>query len=309
MATAFGEADDGPIWQSWHAAWVERTIGAMLVKLVVRTPRKLQEIVSEVLFQAGAGGIEEQDNGRKLLVYAASREDAEGIAERALGLLRDVAPGPNGIALNVEVDESSEWDTEWTQHLRQIALTPRLVIQPEWDDTPAPEGTRRIVYDPQLSFGDGAHATTRLASVALERICSTTPGLRVLDFGSGTGALSFVALLSGASAAYGVDIDPISVSAAQLNAALNGLGERASFALPSARCTAYFDLVVANLEAPTLFGLAADIALRAAGAQRLVLTGFLANRAAEISSAFPAFTVAQTDEADDWALLELVPAP
>jgi ribosomal protein L11 methyltransferase len=282
----------------------------MLVKLVVRTPRKLTEVVSEVLFEAGAGGVEERENGRQLLVYAATREDAEGIAERARELLRDAAPGPSGVTLNVEVDESSDWDTAWTQHLAQVALTPRLVIQPEWDDTPAPDGTRRILYDPKLSFGDGAHATTRLASVALERACLCTPGLRVLDFGSGTGVLSFVALLSGASAAYGVDIDPVSVAAAQRNATLNGLTERAAFAMPSEPQPESVDLVVANLEAPTLLALAADIARRAASAQRLILTGFLANRADEISAAFaPAFTVAHTDHEDDWALLELLPTP
>src|SRR4051812_47291474 len=168
----------------------------MLVKLVVRTPRKLAELVSSVLFEAGAGGIEEQDGSKRLVVYAADREAAEGIAARARALLRDAAPGSNGIALSVEVDESSDWASAWTRHLEQIALTPSLVIQPLWDETPAPAGSQRILFDPKLSFGDGAHATTRLASVALERACRAQSGLSVLDFGSGTGVLAFVALIS-----------------------------------------------------------------------------------------------------------------
>ena len=40
----------------------------MLVKLVVRTPRKLVEIVSSALFEAGAGAIEEQDGSKRLVV-------------------------------------------------------------------------------------------------------------------------------------------------------------------------------------------------------------------------------------------------
>ena len=48
----------------------------MLVKLLVRTPRKLSSIVSSVLFEAGAGGIEEQDDSKRLVVYAADRESA-----------------------------------------------------------------------------------------------------------------------------------------------------------------------------------------------------------------------------------------
>ena len=69
----------------------------MLVKLLVRTPRKLAETVSAALFEAGAGGIEEQDGSKRLVVYAADREAAEGIAARARVILRTLVPGENGI--------------------------------------------------------------------------------------------------------------------------------------------------------------------------------------------------------------------
>jgi len=280
----------------------------MLVKLVVRTPRKLAELVSSVLFQAGAGGIEERENSKQLVVYAADRETAEGIAERARALLREAAPGPNGIALRIEVDESSDWESAWTRHLGQITLTPSLVIQPAWDETPAPPGAQRIVFDPKLSFGDGAHATTRLASVALERACRAHHGLSVLDFGSGTGVLAFVALVSGAEFAWGVDIDPVSVEAAQRNATLNSLSERCRFSLPTAAPERNFGLVVANLEAPALLSSAPDLMRYARQAQRLILTGFLASKEAEIISAFaPSLRREHAEYESDWALLELVP--
>ncbi len=279
-----------------------------LVKLVVRTPRRHAEVLSAVLFEAGAGGIEELENSKKLVVYAATREDAEGIAARARALLAELLPGPSGIALSVEVDEHSDWDSAWTQHLGQIALTPSIVIQPLADETPVPDGAQRIVFDPKLSFGDGAHATTRLAAVALERACLEQPGSSVLDFGSGTGVLAFVALLSGASRACGVDLDPVSVAAAQRNATLNGLEARATFTLPRELPAQHFDFVVANLEAPTQLAVANDLARAALGARRLILSGFLANRASEMSAAYaPAFRVQQSAHEEDWAVLELVP--
>ncbi|HYP98216.1 MAG TPA: 50S ribosomal protein L11 methyltransferase [Polyangiaceae bacterium] len=282
----------------------------MLVKLVVRTPRKLAETVSSVLFEAGAGGIEEQDGAKRLVVYAADRETAEGIAARARELLREVAPGANGIALSVEVDESSDWASAWTQYLGQIALTPSLVIQPEWDETPAPADTRRILFDPKLSFGDGAHPTTRLASVALERACRARPGLTVLDLGSGTGVLAFVAAMSGAKEALGIDIDPVSVEAAQRNAKLNALSQQCQFYLPSAAPERDFDLVVANLEAPTLLSVVEELKRSARRSERLILTGFLAAKEAEISAAFePEFKREHAEYEGDWALLELTPAP
>jgi len=281
-----------------------------LVKLVVRTPRKLSETVSAVLFEAGAGGIEELEGGRRLIVYAASKSDADGIAERARELLRDLLPGPSGVALAVEVDEQSDWDSAWTKHLGQVALTPSIVIQPSWDDTPAPPGANCIRFDPKLAFGDGGHATTRLAAAALERACQAEPAARVLDFGSGTGVLAFVALLSGANSAVGVDIDPISVDAARRNAELNQLAARATFALPSALPDVEYELVVANLEAPVLLSVAGEITRASRFAKKLILTGFLLERAPEIAAAFsPAFTVEREHSEDDWALLELARSP
>ncbi|HEY0462692.1 MAG TPA: 50S ribosomal protein L11 methyltransferase [Polyangiaceae bacterium] len=280
----------------------------MLVKLVVRTPRKLADLVSSVLFEAGAGGIEEQDGSKRLVVYAADREAADGIADRARALLRDRAPGPNGIALSIEVDESSDWASAWTRHLGQIALTPSLVIQPLWDETPAPPGSQRILFDPKLSFGDGAHATTRLASVALERACRSRAGLSLLDFGSGTGVLSFVALISGAKSAWGVDIDPVSIAAAERNATLNALEQRSHFCLPTAVPEREFDLVVANLEAPALLASVSALTRYAERAERLILTGFLAAKEAEIVAAFsPQLRPERAEYESDWALVELVP--
>jgi len=280
----------------------------VLVKLVVRTPRKLAETVSAVLFEAGAGAVEEQDGGKRLVVYAADRETAEGIAARTRQALSEVAPGPKGIAISIEVDESSDWASAWTRHLGQVALTPRLVIQPEWDETPAPPGTQRILFDPKLSFGDGAHPTTRLASVALERACQARPGATVLDFGSGTGVLAFVALLSGAEHALGIDIDPVSVEAAARNASLNALGQRCQFSLPAPLLEPKFDVVVANLEAPALLSVVSGLSRYARGSERLILTGFLAAREAEITAAFAAnFRPEHAAYEADWALLELVP--
>lgn len=280
-----------------------------LVKLVVRSPRKLSETVSALLFEAGAGGVEELEGGRRLVVYAASRQEADAIADGARSLLAEIAPGPNGVALAVEVDEDSDWESAWTRHLVQVALTPRLVIQPHWDETPAADGRTRILFDPKLAFGDGGHATTRLASLSLERACQANPGARVLDFGSGTGVLAFVALLSGAGSAWGVDIDPVSVLAAQRNAELNGLGARVTFVSPGELADRAFELVVANLEAPTLLAVSPELRGLARSAKRLILTGFLADRAAEMAALFdPDFRIEGRAAEEDWALLELVPA-
>lgn len=48
-------------------------------------------------------------------------------------------------------------------------------------------------------------------------------GRRVLDLGAGSGMVAIAALLAGAKAAIGADIDPFAIAAMELNADLNGV--------------------------------------------------------------------------------------
>src|SRR6188474_150713 len=48
-------------------------------------------------------------------------------------------------------------------------------------------------------------------------------GKRVLDLGSGSGLTAIAAMMAGASSALASDLDRISLAAAQLNAAINGV--------------------------------------------------------------------------------------
>jgi ribosomal protein L11 methyltransferase len=279
-----------------------------LVKLVVETPQKFSQALCALLFESGAGAIEELSGGRRLVVYAATREQAELIQNGVRKSLQDAGATSPRIVLAIEVDEASDWDSAWTQHLAQQRLTPRLVIQPAFDRTPAPDGADCIVFDPKLAFGDGGHATTRLAAVALERACHARPFARVLDFGSGTGVLAFVALRSGAAKAWGIDNDPISVAAARRNAELNGLQDSSVFCLPSELEVSSFELIVANLEAPVLSSCRTELARFGAHAERMLLTGFLEAREPEIRALFePEFELCSGMSADDWRLIELVP--
>ncbi|HEY4159875.1 MAG TPA: 50S ribosomal protein L11 methyltransferase, partial [Polyangiaceae bacterium] len=118
----------------------------------------------------------------------------------------------------------------------------------------------------------------------------------------------FVGLICGAAAAWGVDIDPVSVEAARRNAELNGLGDAAHFCLPHELEQREFEVVVANLEAPTLLRLAPELRRLAAHAKLLILTGFLADRVDEVVAAFgSSFEVADRFDEEDWTALDLAP--
>jgi release factor glutamine methyltransferase len=84
---------------------------------------------------------------------------------------------------------------------------------------------------------------------ALDRDGPRDRPLRILDFGTGSGAL-LLALLSELPAAWGVgtDISPAALACAQRNAHVLGLGSRAAFVACDygAALSGSFDLLVAN---------------------------------------------------------------
>lgn len=282
-----------------------------LVKLMFDVTADLAEDVGQVLIELGAGGVEEQQGqrGARLIVYGDDQATLSALSERARGALEDfgLSEDAGNLSIRLEVDPNSDWDTAWTRHLEQQWLTPRWVVQPIWDESPVPEGIGCIRIRPTLAFGDGAHVTTRLAAQAIERFCQVLPGASVLDVGTGTGVLALIAVLSGASTVYGIDVDAVALAAARENAELNGLSGRVSFQDASAALISGFDLVVANLEPRALIADASRIAERARDARELILTGFLSEQASEVTRCFAEFgyrELGRVDE-DGWTLLVL----
>jgi ribosomal protein L11 methyltransferase len=273
-------------------------------RLAVSTTKKLAEAVSEALFQAGAQGLEER-LGRhvELVTYGESRKSLSELWRRAQKLLAATAPAP--VAAIEEADDG--WKTAWTEHLRPVQLTRRLVLAPTTVGAPALTASQQlIVYQPALAFGDGDHPTTRLASRAIERHYAAAPGGALLDIGAGTGVLSFVAVLSGAARALGIDSDAEAVRAAQSNAQLNGLEKRTRFVAVGARVSGSFDLVVVNIELRPLLEVIASLPTAARRAPRLLATGILKSQVAEVTAALRAtgFRVRRRASEQDWVLLD-----
>lgn len=275
------------------------------VMLRVSTNKKLAPLVSDALFAAGAQGLEERP-GRvvQLVTYGDNRTQLAKLWKRAEKLLHGLAPAPSAV-IEVDVDES--WKTAWTEHLRPVALTKRLVLAPTTAAPPALTRSQQLIaYQPALAFGDGDHATTRLAARAIEQHYRAAAGGALLDIGAGTGVLSFVALLSGARRALGTDIDPEAVRAAQRNATLNRLQKRARFVHSSARVSGSFDLAVVNIELRPLLQVLAELPAAARRTPRLLVTGFLTSQVPDVTSALKnaGFAPRRRAGEQDWVLLE-----
>jgi len=230
------------------------------------------ELAADALWRAGAVAIEERETPTGILLVA-------GVAPGA-----DIAPLLEAVhdrwpaeASAVDVDGALD---AWRAFARPVTVGRRLLVRPPW----VPAGPRaaavEVLIDPGRAFGSGAHASTRLALAAIERL--VRGGERMLDAGCGSGVLGVVALVLGAAEAVGVDHDPGAVAAARANAARNWVGDR--FTVTGRPLDAVvaggplFDLVAANMLLPDLLDVAPALRAALAADGSLVVSGILADQ-------------------------------
>ncbi len=282
-----------------------------MFELKVSIDSELSDALSGCLFEAGAEGLEERedDDGLSIVTYAAERAALEPLVraveefrERAALVLPDAHVGQAVIS-----DAGDAWQETWQAALQPAQVTDRFVLRPT-HRAPAPEGESTLWFVPEACFGSGSHPTTRLASQRVQDACLRAPGRTLLDVGSGSGVLCFVALRSGAKRAIGVDIEPVAVENARANARLNELAAGCEFSdTELAKVPGSFELVVANIDAPTLKALATDLAAHLAPGGELFVTGLLDEQEADVRAAFDTvgLRVDARHELGEWVLLAL----
>jgi ribosomal protein L11 methyltransferase len=203
-----------------------------------------------------------------------------------------------------------DWAVSWREFFGVVDSGRRLIIVPSWiEHVPAP-GQLAIRLDPGQAFGTGHHETTRLCLAALEDLLS--PGVEVLDVGTGSGVLAIGAVLLGASRVDGVDIDPVAIEVAHANCGANGVGGRVS--LRAGRLEpgspSSYGLVVSNISTEANIGLARAFGDVVLPGGVLVLSGILAADARRVAAAMAVegFALTGVRYERDWCLLELIAA-
>ncbi len=230
----------------------------------------------------------------------------EGEAER------DIAWQPR-----FEVIVGDDWLDTWREYFVPLRAG-RLVVAPAWkqhDGSLADDPLLRslsaldivVWLEPGRAWGTGAHASTSLCLSALQRQLAQQPeSNRVLDVGCGSGVLCVATLLLGASSAYGIDIDETSPGVTMDNATRNGVADRCSSSTePVGDVTGSYEVVTANILAPVLIDLSAEIANRVAPRGALILAGFIEEQRDRVLGAYPAFTVEHTEQQGEWVGLTL----
>ncbi len=200
----------------------------------------------------------------------------------------------------VEPVAEQDWVRRSQAQFEPLRISDKLWIVPSWAIAPDPDAFN-LVLDPGLAFGTGSHPSTRLCLQWLER--TLRGGERVLDYGCGSGILAIAAMRLGASAALGVDVDPLALPAARANAERNGVDAR--FINTETAPGFQADLVVANILANPLMLLAPLLAGYTGKGGRIALSGILEAQAEEVMAAYaPWFAMRVADSDGDWVLLE-----
>lgn len=151
--------------------------------------------------------------------------------------------------------------------VRSIDVGERLRLVPYWEQGFAASDRINVIIDPGPSFGSGDHPSTIMALELLERavkkLSDQIASPTLVDAGTGTGVLSIAGKALGCGFTVGFDIDSAAVFAACRNLRLNGMArdDRTPhqsvdlFVGGAESLNGSFDIVAANLAAPTLIRL------------------------------------------------------
>jgi ribosomal protein L11 methyltransferase len=203
-------------------------------------------------------------------------------------------------ALGLVHVQDQDWVRLTQSQFQPVEITSEFWIVPTWHELPA-GATKAIRLDPGLAFGTGTHPTTRMClGWAATRDFTHE---RVMDYGCGSGILAIAAALFGATQVHAVDIDPLAVQSAQLNARDNHVEHMIQVGLPDMAQPPY-DTVFANILATPLKVLAPLLCGLIKPGGHLVLAGILERQSSELIDAYAPFCqLTVSNSSEGWVLM------
>lgn len=213
---------------------------------------------------------------------ASAFEPALAIAAAAL----NVDTPPVDIAPLVQRD----WLAENQAALKVVRIGRFQIVPDHRASATPPSHLHRIVLDAGPAFGSGTHETTQSCLELMAALARHRRPQRILDLGTGSGILAIGAVKLWQRHVVATDLDPVAVVTMLENARVNGCapyidGRTGSGVQPLARA-GRFDLVIANILARPLAGMAQDLAHTVERGGSLILSGILSTQENSILTAY-----------------------
>ena len=212
------------------------------------------------------------------------------------------------LPISVKPLPETDWSESWKDSYPPQEVGESLIVLPYWRGEEV-TSRHKIILDPGIAFGTGAHPSTQMVMEVMER--TVKPGDRCLDLGSGSGILSITALRLGARTATGVDIDPKAEDAARENAAFNGLSAP-EFTVCTGNVledkalmdslSGTYDVVLVNIVADVIIALSPVIPAFLGPQSTVICSGILDVREAEVRAALEkaGLTITEVHSKETW---------
>ena len=220
--------------------------------------------------------------------------------------------GSDAFGLNIsrEIMPDIDWVAHSLQGLAPVRVG-RVVVHGSHDRDIVRIGDIGIEIEAAQAFGTGHHGTTAGCIGMLQNILKSRQPRIMLDLGTGSGVLAFALAKLTKCKVLATDNDALAVNIAHQNATLNNCAHLIEFAVaegfdaPAIRHHAPYDLIVANILARPLMGLAPDMAAACSQGADLVLSGILDRQSKQVVAAYvtSGFSFQQRTHLEGWVTL------
>ena len=209
------------------------------------------------------------------------------------------------VTLEIKMIPHQNWNAVWEADFKPVIVSSELAIIAPFHNASDFSQPFKIIIQPQMSFGTGHHQTTFLMSEYLMELNELENP--VLDMGTGTGVLAFLAEKRGAREIVAVDIEPWSVENTIENAARNECKNILALCgdidvVPQQK----YGLILANINKNILKSHLSSYANLSRSGTKLYLSGFFASDAEEMIAFAEnvGYKHLQTKELETWAALQ-----
>ena len=262
------------------------------------TPSGETALFAELLPQLIEGSlVQEADT-----FIAATEEEPQGLHARLEALcaaLSGELDHPVTCALEIRKQANADWIETYRQSVAPIDAPP-FYVRPPWH--PARPERHDIIIEPDLAFGTGHHATTRMCLDAIAKVA--TPGGQLADIGCGSGILGIAAARLGMRVSL-CDTDKTAIMNAQINLSANGVVPEALWEGSVDPARGPYDVVVANIVADVLYALYRPLVAATKPGGFLILSGIMDRYAPKIQQRYRTLQFYETLSDGEWRTIIL----
>ena len=226
--------------------------------------------------------VENHPNLIKLTMYADPSLDPNTIKSDIESRLTDANISVKSIDTTI-LDEST-WLNSWQQYIEPTEILPNLIIKPAWQGYDNVDHKTIIEIDSDISFGTGAHETTRTCAELLKSYSESMDfdTVTCLDIGTGTGILLLIAAQLGIKHLVGIDIEEYAANQARINCENNHVSAEIICGNLDSDFNGTAQIILANLTVDPLKILLPQIGKKLDDQGILIISGIIDDRYDEI---------------------------